>query len=168
MSLSIQVLYGGAKGGIMDQELALLYRLAIQLPRNSTVVEIGSFQGKSTLVLAHALKKGRQGTVFAVDPHCHPAGPNNAEILRQNIAKSGLDNIRMITDYSYNFIKSFSNPINLLWLDGDHGEDGVFRDFADFQPLVVTGGKVALHDAAAFPGPRKIAHRKLFRSPAFV
>jgi predicted O-methyltransferase YrrM len=37
-------------------------------------------------------------------------------------------------------------PIDFLFIDGDHGYEGVKRDFELWSPLVRSGGLVALHD----------------------
>jgi len=37
-------------------------------------------------------------------------------------------------------------PIDLLFIDGDHSYEGVKKDFADYAPLVRSGGLVAFHD----------------------
>ncbi len=39
-------------------------------------------------------------------------------------------------------------PIDFLFIDGDHTEDGVEADYRDYAPLVRPGGLVALHDIA--------------------
>lgn len=44
-------------------------------------------------------------------------------------------------------------PINFLFIDGDHSFEGVKRDFEMYAPLVAKGGIIAFHDIV--PGPRK-------------
>ena len=39
-----------------------------------------------------------------------------------------------------------AEPLDLLFVDGDHTYEGVKQDFADYAPLVRPGGIVALHD----------------------
>jgi predicted O-methyltransferase YrrM len=43
-------------------------------------------------------------------------------------------------------------PLDFLFIDGDHTYDGVRRDFEDYGPLVRPGGLIAFHDVAP-PGP---------------
>jgi hypothetical protein len=53
-------------------------------------------------------------------------------------------------------------PIDLLFIDGDHSEDGTREDWARFSPHVQVGGHVAFHDARAnvdgmgLPGPTAV------------
>jgi predicted O-methyltransferase YrrM len=42
-------------------------------------------------------------------------------------------------------------PVDLLFIDGDHAREGVESDFRMYSPLVREGGLVALHDIV--PGP---------------
>ncbi len=36
--------------------------------------------------------------------------------------------------------------IDVLFIDGDHSKEGMLRDFADYGPMVRTGGIIAVHD----------------------
>jgi predicted O-methyltransferase YrrM len=42
-------------------------------------------------------------------------------------------------------------PLDVLFIDGDHSYAGVSRDFQDYGPLVRPGGIIAMHDVV--PGP---------------
>ena len=57
--------FHGLDGWLTDDEATGLYRVARKLPRNATIVEIGSWQGKSTYCLAKGLRLGK---VHAIDP----------------------------------------------------------------------------------------------------
>ena len=45
------------------------------------------------------------------------------------------------------------NPVDFLFVDGDHTYDGVRQDFEMYSPLVRPGGLVAFHDISASPTP---------------
>jgi cephalosporin hydroxylase len=47
------------------------------------------------------------------------------------------DQIRQLLD---------GRPLDFLFIDGDHSYEGVKQDFADYAPLVRSGGLVAFHD----------------------
>ena len=44
------------------------------------------------------------------------------------------------------------DPLDFLFIDGDHGYDGVRQDFEAYAPLVRPGGLVAFHDIAELAG----------------
>lgn len=44
-------------------------------------------------------------------------------------------------------------PLDFLFVDGDHSRDGVAADFRDYAPLVRPGGLVAFHDVSQRPAP---------------
>lgn len=47
-------------------------------------------------------------------------------------------------------------PADVLFLDGDHTEEGVTQDLADYLPLVRPGGLAALHDICHHPGKPQV------------
>ena len=57
--------YEGVDGFLTSLEAVMLFRIAQRLPINSTIVEIGSWKGKSTCCLARGLKGGK---IIAIDP----------------------------------------------------------------------------------------------------
>ncbi len=57
--------YRKINGWLSPDEAIGLNKVAKQLPPNATVVEIGSWQGKSTYCILSGLKSGK---VYAIDP----------------------------------------------------------------------------------------------------
>ena len=55
----------------------------------------------------------------------------------------------------------------MLWIDGDHAYESVRRDFELWEPRVVDGGVVALHDTLFWDGPGRVAAESLERSRRF-
>lgn len=53
-------------------------------------------------------------------------------------------------DTTLQYLKNLlaGDPINFLFIDGDHTYKGVKRDWVMYSPLVADGGMVALHDIA--------------------
>ena len=56
------------------------------------------------------------------------------------------NNITLIPLASLDALKDWSEPISLLWIDGDHRYEVVKADFLGWEPFVVPGGVVVLHD----------------------
>ena len=71
-------------GWLSDNEALGLYAVANRLGRNSKVVEIGSWQGKSTYCIAKGLKKGK---VYAIDPFNADAGRDVASANEYQLKK---------------------------------------------------------------------------------
>jgi len=54
------------------------------------------------------------------------------------------------------FAERWSEPVALLWIDGDHSYEGVSRDFACWSPHLLPGAAIAFDDAT---DPRLGPHR---------
>ncbi|HLH37272.1 MAG TPA: class I SAM-dependent methyltransferase [Alloacidobacterium sp.] len=134
------------------------------LPADSAVVEIGSFCGRSTVVLGSVVKSlGAQTKVFAIDSHDGMVGAagsrsgvtslgSTLDVFRRNIAENGLTSvIETIVKRSYEV--AWEKPIGLLFIDGLHDYENVSRDFHHFESCVIEGGYIAFHDYADYyPG----------------
>lgn len=128
--------------------------------KSKTVVEIGSYLGKSTALLGQvALEAG--GVVHAIDPHegeiTSPQGPKvqtspTFEKFMKNIAWAGVESVvRPIRQKSYEV--DWKEPIGYLFIDGLHDFANVMRDYACFGQWVEKGGGIAFHDYGTdFPG----------------
>lgn len=152
------------EGGLSKDDAALLYRVACHvlasLPNDPALVEVGSHCGRSTVLLASAMRALRPSDMLvAIDPveGEHPetggaAEPEGAaeprrgcEEFRDNLVDAGLlDWVEMVRDRSTDVV--WGRPIGLLLLDGSHDRADVGADFARFRDSIVPGGLVALHD----------------------
>src|SRR3989337_2786998 len=65
----IKELVDKVDGWLTDKEGELLYNLAKNCTGEGVIVEIGSWQGKSTIWLGRGSKKGNNITIYAIDPH---------------------------------------------------------------------------------------------------
>lgn len=146
-------------GGFLNgAEFALLHELASQCPENGVIVELGSYQGKSTLSLA----KGAQianARMWAIDPHPELQVTNDTlygmhdqvALLRNLLTYEVAHIVRVITMASYEIVKAWTLPIDLLWIDGSHDYEDVKRDLVEWSPHVI--GKIAMHDTSGnWPG----------------
>lgn len=126
------------------------------------IVEIGSYCGRSTSVLAGALRQIHpQGKVYAIDPHEGELTVPGDQLRREaptwerfarTIADAGLSQVVVpIRKRSYEV--AWDRPIGLLFIDGLHDYASVSRDFRHFERWIVPGGYVAFDDYdIAFPG----------------
>jgi len=159
-----------AVGGWLDDNEAALLAAAVERAcklrgeEPVTIVEVGSFQGKSTVVLGLALRAGgNPGKVFSIDRFdgCIGAhdgtitqGPPTYEIFLQNVASAGLSEVvQPIQSGSHNV--QWDQPIDFLLVDGYHDYPNVARDFHHFAGWLRDDAVVAFHDYASYyPGVR--------------
>jgi hypothetical protein len=145
-----------------DLLIAAVSRAISALPEAPTVVEVGSYCGRGTVVLGAALRgSGRtDGRVYAVDPHDGMVGsldrmvrmPPTLERFRRNIQAAGLTAV-VETVVKPSFEVEWNRPIGLLVIDGLHDYASVARDFYQFERWIPDGGLVAFHDYADYyPG----------------
>jgi predicted O-methyltransferase YrrM len=164
------------EGWLSDEEADLLIgtlsRAVSPLEDASAVVEVGSYCGRSTVVLASVLQalQAKKTKVYAIDPHDGKVGALDQGIkqlaptlakFQRNIAAAGLT---MVVEgiQSNSFDVQWDKPISFLFIDGLHDYLNVSRDFYHFEPWLVPGGYVAFHDYAHYyPGVMKFVNELL-------
>ncbi len=113
------------------------------------VVEIGSHQGRSTLVLAAALA-GTGVEVVAIDPFVAGGmfgGPSTRERFEANLVGAGVaDRVRLIAERSGDVRPSWTRPLAMLYIDGKH-DYWTVRDDLRWSECVEPGAAVLIHDA---------------------
>ncbi len=155
-----------AEGCLKDNEAELLIvstRRAVKEHGVATVVEIGSYGGKSTIVLASAARTANAGArVYAVAPHQGVVGsedgldtiavPHTFDRFQRNITAAGLaEMIEPIRLHSYEV--PWTSPIAFLFIDGLHGYSNVTRAFFHFERHLLERAYVAFHDCdETYPG----------------
>ena len=138
--------------------LALLTAESVRRAPDAAVVEVGSYAGKATVVLARASSLDRNVLVHAVDtfdgvvgsaPHrlfdCEPTW----EAFRGLVDRAGLVD-RVVAHRARSWDVAWEQPISLLVVDGWHDYASVRSDVDRFAPHVVRGGTVAFHDHADY------------------
>lgn len=134
-------------GWLDAKEAELLHRLAVNVT-DGCIVEIGSYKGRSTLVLATAAKV----PVYSIDPHIPSDNEQFGDADRiewmQNILNAGVaDKVRPINLKSSAVAKIWDEPISLLFIDGSHIYQDVLDDLMQWLPHVKIGGYIAAHDS---------------------
>ena len=143
------------EGMLGNEETLALTELAATVSAGR-IVEIGSYRGRSTVALALGVKAAGEAEVVSIDPHFTftgvyggQFGPADRVAFFENLLRCGVaDRVRVIELPSQEASRAWSSPIELLWIDGDHADEAVRRDFDEWEPHVVTGGMIALHDSA--------------------
>jgi len=164
-------------GFLAENEIRFLGILAACTPASGVMVEIGSFKGKSTVMLATMAGKYGLGPVVAIDPHqglsyLGPDAPHQSATFDEflsSIQSAGLEShVEVQRAYSREVAKNWTRPIRLLWIDGDHSYKGCKEDFVLFSPHLAEGAVVAFHDTLnAFEGPIRVFVEEVLRSDRF-
>lgn len=138
----------------LDDARWMLYA-AVRLLRPGVVVEVGSARGLSTCTLALACRQNGTGKVYAIDPNTPndwselETGGNNYDFLRDRVQYYGLQPwCELLRMTSADAARKWNQPIDFLFIDGDHSYDGVKHDFEAFSPWLTDGALVAFHDSA--------------------
>jgi predicted O-methyltransferase YrrM len=164
-------------GHLAEEEARFLGLLAACTPAHGAIVEIGSFQGRSTVMLAKVASRYGCTPIVAIDPHNSPilldlqGNPeaSSYDAFVRAIQAAGLsDSVEPYRAYSADVASSWNRPIRLLWIDGDHTLEGVKKDLIGFLPHLAPRGVIAFHDALnAFPGPIRVFVEDILQSDRF-
>jgi predicted O-methyltransferase YrrM len=159
------------KGWLEEDEARMLYKHASELGPIGPLLEIGSFHGKSTVVLGLAAKS--VGTrVVAVDPHeginyrqgdipplPHLGGPS-FDSFQANLQAAGVEDV--VEALVMSSIEAFGvtrdrDSFSFVFVDGNHGYEHVRQDFDLWSQRLIPGGVIAFHDAnGKMPGPPRV------------
>ena len=161
----IRELTATIEGFLSEHEAVYLQRLAAEGPGAGAVVEIGSYHGKSTVLLAIASREAGREKIVAIDPKMGGA----VQPFHENLARAGVtSHVTPIVATSDAAAETWSGPIRLLWIDGAHSYEQVGRDFRNWTPFLIDGGIVAFHDTYEWEGVRRVIDEEVVPSPGFA
>lgn len=122
------------------------------------IVEIGSFRGRSTIVLRRAAAPGVE--LVAVDPHGGgdrgpqeigedaARGQADHEAFHANLRAAGIeDQVRHVRRASQDALGEVDAPHDLLYVDGAHRYAPARADIEHWGARTATGGTMLVHDA---------------------
>ena len=135
-------------GWLTRAQAELLFEQAESLPAGAVAVEIGSHQGRSTVVLASALG-ARGGRVVALDPFVDGrlfGGGKTRIAFERHIATAGVrDAVELVCDYSTKARKSWTRNFDFLYIDGKH-DYWTLSDDLRWRVHLPDGAPVLVHD----------------------
>jgi predicted O-methyltransferase YrrM len=153
-------------GFLRDAEAVLLFKLAKSCTGKGVIVEIGSYKGKSTIWLAKGSQAGHRVKVYAIDPHERDRWTFGE--FKKNIFEAGIaDLVVPLVATSKRAALDFADPVEMIFIDGDHQYESVQRDFELWFPKVIEGGVMAFHDTTGFEGPKRVVAERIYRSRNF-
>ena len=135
------------------------------------MIEVHSWKGKSTIALALGAVKVHQEKIYAIDPHkVLPEEKyfedTEAEFFT-NIKQAGIDGqVAPLIMTSEEAARGWNKPVRLLWIDGAHRYESTKLDFALWEPHVVEGGILAMHDTIRKKGPKRVLGNTCFARAA--
>ena len=159
-----------ADGFMPEDEGRALYAAALDGARFGPLVEIGTYLGRSAILLAAAARaRGRK--LVTVDHHrgseehqpgweYHDPGLLDPELglmdtlpgARRALARAGVErDVVLVVGRSPDVAALWSTPIGFLFIDGGHTDEAARADYEGWAPLVAPGGLLAIHDV--FPDP---------------
>ena len=153
-------------GWLADDEANLLITtVAEAMERSAQIpgaafVQVGSFYGRSTVVLGSTMKAIGSGgpRLYAIDPHDGYVSTLDGGVTQtsptlqrftRNVAAAGLADI-VVPVVSRAADVGWTRPITFLFIDGLHDYANVSSDFMHFDSFVCSGGFVAFHDYAYY------------------
>ncbi len=164
-------------GFLGENEARFLGLLAACIPAQGAIVEIGSFKGRSTVMLAKVASHYGMGPVVSIDPHTHilttgrggETHPSTYDDFLNSLRGAGVErHVEIHRAFSKEVVPAWNRAIRFLWIDGDHSYEGAKEDFDGFMSFVSPSGVVALHDALNnFPGPIRVFVEEILRPERF-
>jgi len=141
-------------GWLSEAQARLLWERALRLPAGATMLEIGSHQGRSTVVLGLAARQAGARLV-AVDPFVEGrlfGGSATRRRFEDNVERCGVgDVVELRAEASTRLRPSWTTPLDLLYVDGKHDYWTVADDLRWAEHLP-DGADVLLHDAFSSVG----------------
>ena len=148
----------GVEGWLSDAQARALWDAARATQVPAQIVEIGSFHGRSTIVLASARPDGV--AMVAIDPHGgSDRGPNEYEpdaavgesdftAFWENLRRAGVaDRVRHVREPSQTALGAVQGAIDLLYVDGAHRYQPARDDIVRWGNRVPVGGAMLIHDS---------------------
>ena len=141
---------------LQEEEKALHFAVGAYTGGTGSIIEIGSFQGGSACFLAAGLARRGQGRLICIDPHLGAplwfgTAPyqHTLKIFQEKTAQCGVsDWIDVRVGESAAVAATWpAEPIDTVFIDGDHTFAGALTDFECWGPKLRPGGLVMIDDA---------------------
>ena len=159
------------KGFLSDKEAKKLQELFLKVHHLGSVLEIGTYCGKSALNFSE-VAKDVNGLIYTIDHHTgseeHQRGEeyHDSELFDERLKKFNtlpefLNNLKSkkmskfiipIIGKSQNASKFFSEKISLLFVDGGHSFETALSDYNAWKDKICSEGLLVIHDV--FPNPK--------------
>jgi predicted O-methyltransferase YrrM len=163
--------------GMVSLKRGMYYYLLAYAGPPGNIIELGSWQGRSTSFLARACKDTGNGVVHAVDwfkgnpgtEHLYGGGDLRAGFDR-NISNAGLDDVVVVHDGDSVELApeviDAAGDVRMLVVDAEHTYDAVQRELRAYADVVVSGGLVVFDDySKRYEGVARAIHEHVDAHP---
>ena len=151
------------EGWMTPDQARRLWTCARTVRAGRSIVEIGSFRGRSMIVLASAAAPDVE--LVAIDPHAgNDRGPHEFEgyvddaaedhqVFLANLAQAGVgDRVRHVRKFSGEALSDVPGEIDLLYIDGAHRFGPARDDIRRWGAKVRPGCDLLIHDSFSSVG----------------
>jgi predicted O-methyltransferase YrrM len=179
----------GIPGWTRGEEARELARLSFLLPAGAHIVEIGSFFGAGTILLAGPRRLRGSGIVHCIDPFdcsgdlfsiphykrilAEAGGGSLRDHFEKNIRRAGVTPwVKVHQGRATEVGQNWETPIDMLFLDGDQSRAGAREAYETWARFLKPGGVIALHNSRPenqtldHDGYRCLAQEKI-RAPGY-
>jgi predicted O-methyltransferase YrrM len=162
----------GVRGYLVPGDVAFLFNLGTTLPAGGNYLEVGSWQGLSSILVANGLlaNLNLHGTVYCVDtwegspehqglPEVQ--GGQLFDLFLRNVREAQMDElIRPVRGPSAAVAQSWPGPeLDIVFIDGDHSEEACYQDICSWRRWLKPGGRLLGHDAEPGSGVERAVRR---------
>ena len=167
------------EGWLSDDQARVLWERARSVAPGGRIVEIGSYRGRSAIVMARAAAGAAE--VVAIDPHAGTDrgpqeittsaehGERDVETFRGNLERAGVAGVvEHVRQPSQEALSSVDGSADVLYVDGAHRYRPARDDIARWGERVRPGGTMLIHDAFSSIGVTLALARVLFLSSDFA
>ncbi len=166
------------EGWMTDAQARRLWDAARAVPPIGRIVEIGSFRGRSTIILGKAAADDVE--LVAIDPHGGmDRGPNeynpdavlgdaDYDTFHANLDRAGVDErVQHVRRASQDALDAVAGELDMLYIDGAHRYRFAKPDIERWGPRVRPGGSMLIHDSYNAVGVMLAQLRLLFFGATF-
>lgn len=163
--------FDSAVGFMPADEGAALYAAAVEAAKVGPLLELGTYCGRSTILLAAVARDA--GTVVATLDHhrgseeqqpgweYHDPTLVDPEVgvmdtlptFRRTLFRAGLEeHVVALVGRSRTVAALWNTPVGMVFIDGGHTDEHANGDYEGWAPHVAKGGLLVIHDV--FPDPK--------------
>lgn len=139
-----------------EDVMVALADFASAVPADQEIVELGVFQGRSTLMMAWGARQGYGAHVTGIDPWDSEGNVYDPPFTDSGSRRWAFHwvqslgysrDITLVQGFSHDLAETYEGkPVGLLYVDGDHTREGARRDIMVWARHLAPGARIAVDD----------------------